>query len=131
MFLNKQNTNGASMGRQVDPNNLSGGDVLRILAPLAGFLVALIIAGQVGAKYVWIVITLGAAFVLYIVCTLPKEAVQAITEAEQRTNDKIRDLPVVGPLLYPLWRVLGWAHALFGIATILVVLYFAYSWLSK
>lgn len=122
---------GASMRRQVDPNNLSGGDVLRVLAPLAGFLVALIIAGQFGAKYVWVVIALGAAFVLYIVFTLPKEAVQAITEAEQRTNDKIRDLPVVGPLLYPLWRVLGWTHTLLGIATIIVVLYFVYSWLSK
>ncbi len=113
------------MGREIDPKNLSGGDVLRIVAPLIGLIVAIVVVGRFAPSYFWVLMVAVIGYVIYTVQTLPKKDLEAIAKAEQDTNDKIRNLPLLGPILYPLWRVFGWAHGVIGVATILLVVYFA------
>ena len=116
------------MAREFDPNNLSGGDVFRAIAPVVGFIVALIVAASFGPAYVAGVIVISVGLVIYSVRSMPKKDLQAIVKADQRINDRIKNLPVLGPILYPLWRVLGWAHNLFTLAIIILLLYLALNW---
>ncbi len=118
------------MGREFDPNNLSAGDVFRAVGPLAAFFVAIIVAASFGPAYVLAVIAIFVGFVIYSVWSMPKKDLEAIVEADQRANDKIKNLPVLGPILYPLWRLLDWAHTLFAVAMIILLVYVAINWAS-
>lgn len=111
------------MTQDFDPNNLSGGDVFRMIAPLIAFVAALIVAASFGSAYVIAVIVISIGLVIYSAYSMPKKDVEAIAEARQRTNDKIKNLPVFGPILYPLWRILDWASSLFTLAMMILLLY--------
>ena len=116
------------MGREFDPNNLSAGDVFRAVGPLVAFFVAIIVAASFGPAYVVGVIVISVLLVIYSVWSMPKKDLEAIVEADQRFNDKIKNLPILGPILYPLWRLLDWTHSLFTVAMIILLVYLAIHW---
>jgi len=114
------------MARDIDPKNLSGGDVARILAPLVGFLVVLIVVGKYAPQLLWVLFAAMFVAIMFSVRSIPKKNLEAIAESRQKTNDKIKNLPVLGAILYPLWRVFGWLSELFSVAMILLIIYLVY-----
>ena len=114
------------MAREIDPNNLSGRDVARILAPTIGFVVAFVAVGRYAPQFIWVLFAALFVFMLFSVRSIPKKNLEVIAESQQRTNEKIKNLPVLGPIIYPLWRVLGWLSGLFTAATITLLVYFIY-----
>jgi len=118
------------MARDIDPKNLTGGDVARILAPLVGFLVALIVVGKYAPQFLWVLFAAMFVAIMISVRSIPKKNLEAFAESRQRTNDKIKNLPVLGPIVYPLCRVFGWLSELFSVAMILLVIYLVYRGVS-
>lgn len=114
------------MARKIDPNNLSGGDVARILGPLIGAIIAFIVVTMYAPQFLWVLIVALIALIVYSVRSMPKESLKAIAERRQRTNEKIKNLPYLGPIIYPLWRVFGWLSESIGIAMLILMIYLVY-----
>lgn len=114
------------MARDFDPNNLSVGDVARVLGPLVGAIIALIVVGKYAPQYLWVLFVAFFVLITYSVRSIPEESLEAMEDQRQRTNDKIKNLPYLGPIIYPLWRVFGWLHGLMSIAMLLLMVYLLY-----
>ncbi len=102
------------MAREIDPNNLSVGDVLRIVAPTIAVIAALILVGKFAPDYVWLLIVLLVGGVYVYVSRLPKKDLATIAEREQKFENKIGAIPVVGPIAKPAWRLLNWLAVILG-----------------
>jgi carbon starvation protein CstA len=114
------------MSREFDPNNLSVGDVARVLGPLVGVIIAVVAVGKYAPQYLWVLFAALFVLVMYSVRSMPKESLEAMEDQRQRTHDKIKNLPYLGPVIYPLWRVFSWLNGLIGIAMLLLMIYLLY-----
>ena len=111
------------MARDFDPNNLSAGDVFRAVVPTIAVIAVLVLVGRFAPNYVWLLIILLVGGVYVYVTRLPKKDIVAITEREQELENKIGNVPLVGPIAKPAWRLLNWLAVIFGaIMLILFVL---------
>ncbi len=111
------------MAREIDPNNLSAGDVLRIVAPTIAAIAVLILVGKFAPDHVWLLIVLLVGGIYLYVSRLPKKDLAAIAEREREVENKIGAIPVVGPIAKPAWRLLNWLAVILGaIMLILFVL---------
>ena len=113
--------------KEFDPNNLSAGDVARGLAAPIGIIVALIVVGKYAPRFIWLLVVGIPVCVYFYISRMPKEDLRAIADAEHRANEKIRNLPIVGPILYPLLRVLDWAHSVFIIVFLLLLAFWLFA----
>ena len=114
------------MARDFDPNNLSGGDVARALGPLIVGIVAFVVVGKYAPQFLWVLLVAFLVFVFYSVRSIPKKNLEAIADRRRLTNEKIKNLPYLGPIIYPLWRVLGWLSGLISIAMLPLIIYLIY-----
>ena len=111
------------MARDMDPNNLSASDVLRIVAPIIVVIAVLIMVGKFAPDYFWVLIVLMGGSVYVYVSKLPEKDLAAIAEREQQLEDKIGTIPFVGSIVKPAWRLLNWVAVILGaIMLILFVL---------
>ncbi len=113
------------MAREFDPNNLSAGDVFRAIAPLVVVIAAIVLVGRYAPDYVGLVIIAIIGFVFYWIFTLPKKDVEAIAEADRRLDSKIQNLPIVGPVAGPLWRILKWLGSILTTVILIWLVYWA------
>lgn len=114
------------MTREFDPNNLSAGDVVRAIAPLVAVIAIIVLVGRYAPDYVGLAIFAIVGFVFFWFLTLPKKDVAAMAEAERRVDSKIQNLPVIGPVAGPLWRVFNWLGSLLGAVMLIFLAYWAF-----
>jgi len=113
------------VAREFDPNNLSAGDVLRAIGPLVVVIAIIVLVGRYAPDYVGLAIAAIIGFVFFWIFTLPKKDVAAIAEAERKLDSKIENLPVVGPVAGPLWRVFNWLGSILGAVMLIWLVYWA------
>lgn len=109
------------MARDIDPNNLSIGDVLRIVAPTIALIAILILVGRFAPNYVWLLLVLISVGAFVCVLRLPKKDLAAIAEHEQQLEDKIGSFPIVGSIAKIAWRLLGWLSIVFGVFVLVLL----------
>ena len=116
---------GVNVAREFDPNNLSAGDVLRAIAPLVVVIAIIVFVGRYAPDYGGLAIVAIIGFVFFWVFTLPKKDVSAIAEAQRRLDTKIQNLPIVGPIAGPLWRILTWLGSILSALILIWLVYWA------
>ena len=109
------------MAREFDPNNLSAGDVLRILAPTVAVIAVVVLVGRFAPDYVWLLFVLTSVGAYLYVSRLPKKDLAAMVEQDQKFENKIGSLPVIGRIAKPAWRLLNWLVVVFS--TIMLILF--------
>ncbi|MDH5501466.1 MAG: hypothetical protein OEY72_10250 [Gammaproteobacteria bacterium] len=109
------------MAREIDPNNLSAGDVLRVVAPTIAVVAVFILVGKFAPDYVWLLIALLVGGIYVYVSRLPKKDLAAIAEREQHFENKIGAIPVVGPIAKPAWRLLNWLAVILGAVMLVLI----------
>jgi|GEM_PF-4134774 len=108
------------MARKIDPNDLSAGDVLRLVAPTIAVIAAFVLVGEIVPDYLWLLIVLLIGGVYAHISRLPKKDLAALAQREKEVENKIGAIPVIGPIARPAWRVLNWIGVILG-AFMLVV----------
>ena len=107
------------MKRDIDLNNLSLGDVLRLIAPLLvalGVPIAVLVLAPAYLPHAFLgLIVLAVVWLM----RMPKEERLQINEAQRRANERLGRIPVVGGLL----RLLD---SLFAVFSLVVFAWFVY-----
>ncbi len=108
------------MARDIDPNNLAAGDVLRLVAPTIAVVAVLVLVERFAPDYAWVLIVLLLGGIYVYVTKLPKKDLAALAEREHELENKIGSIPVVGPIAKPAWRLLNWVLAIIGAIMLLL-----------
>ena len=103
------------MALHLDPNNLTAGDVVRVVGPLALGLATLFLVGYFASDFVWLVIL--AFVVIFVVgwARIPREDKISMVKKELELEQKIDNIPIVGRPARYLWKILSWVAGFIGI----------------
>ena len=116
------------MSRDLDPNNLSGRDVLSAIAPIILGFGAVYLVNRFFPDFVVLFIVLLLVLVLWgvqvTVRMIPTERLEAMARKENERTEKIKAIPVVGPFLDFFRRMLGWLSGAITVLTFLVLVYY-------
>ncbi len=116
---------GVSMSREFDPNNLTFGDVLRAIVPLVAVIAIISLVGQYAPDYVLLVVVAIVGFIFYWIFTLPKKDVEAIAEADRKLENRIQNIPIIGPVAGAVFRIFNWLGLILGAVTVVWLVYSA------
>ncbi len=111
------------MARKIDPNDLSAGDVLRLVAPTIALIALLILVGKFAPHFIWLLIVLLVIGFYVTVSKLPQKDLAAMEEKEREIQGKIESLPVVGPIAKSAWRIFSWIGFIIGALFLILIVF--------
>lgn len=113
------------MARDFNPNNLSAGDVLRILASSIALIFVLLIAvlfvSRFAPDFTRLFIGLLGIGVFVVITRLPKKDLAAISEKEHELEEKIGRIPIIGSVAKPAWRSFNWLTVILGVIVLILL----------
>lgn len=113
------------MSREIDPKNLSFGDVVRAIAPLVIVITIFVIVGRYAPDYFLLAVVAIIGFGFYWIYTLPKKDIEAIVEADRKVDSKIQKFPIIGPVAGPVWRAFNWLMSILSVVLLIWLIYLA------
>ena len=113
------------MAWEYDPDNLTAGDVLKMVAPTIAAFVSIYFVNKYFPDFVDLAAFALIALVIFGILRMPKKDLEKIAEAEQRQSEKVKAVPVVGPALGVLKQAFDWIHTIFGIILFIWLIYWA------
>ena len=115
------------MARQFDRNNLTVGDVFRAIAPLIAVIGAVYLVNRHFPEFVGLTVVSLIGLLIFGLWTLPRKDLHAMAEFENRRNEKIKAVPIVGPALNILRQALDWVSMTIGVIMLVGLAYWAVS----
>lgn len=113
------------MGRDIDPDDLSGTDIVYLLAPLIGVIASIVVVVFFLPDLIWLWFLVLIGIGVYKSASISQEQQEALAKARQELDEKTRRTPIVGPFLPPLFFLIRAVSAVGGLVLLVLVLYAA------